>query len=162
MIERGREVGGGEQRSNVGTIVSIIDVRVASDGRFAVAAVGTVRLRVVEWLADDPYPLAMVTRWADEPASPGVPAVDATTIDRLRDQLERCYQAARELGDHVPERLPMTSFDPEEAVYELASWSPITAADTYAVLASPSLLRRVDVLTAALDDAEAVLKFRGS
>jgi Lon protease-like protein len=162
MIERGREVGGGEQRANVGTLVSIVDVQVSDDGRYGVMAVGTERLRVVEWLPDDPYPLAMVERWPDQPNAVGVRSVSEATIDRLREQVERCYALARELGEQIPDRLPMSSVDPEEALYELASWSPTTVADRYAVLAAPSLPTRAEVLAAALDDAEAVLKFRGS
>jgi len=162
MIDRGREVGGGEQRAAVGTLVSIVDVQVSDDGRFGVIAVGTERVRVAEWLPDDPYPLAMVERWPDEPAPVGAPKVDEATIDGLRQHVERCYALARELGEEVPEQLPMSSADVEEAIYELASWSPTTVADRYAVLAAPSLSERVAVLAAALDDAEAVLKFRGS
>ncbi len=161
MIERGREVGGGEQRADVGTLVSIVDVQVSDDGRYGVMAVGTQRVRVVEWLHDDPYPLAVVERWPDQPAA-GVPAVSAATIDGLRDQVERCYELARNLGDEVPDHLPLSSVEPEEALYELASWSPTTVADRYAVLAAPSLCERAAVLAAALDDAEAVLKFRSS
>jgi Lon protease-like protein len=162
MIERGREVGGGEQRADVGTLVSIVDVQVSEDGRYGVMAVGTERLRVVEWLPDDPYPLAMVQRWPDEPAAAGARSVGEATIEELREQVERCYALARELGEQMPDRLPMSSVDPEEALYELASWSPTTVADRYAVLAAPSLPTRAEVLAAALDDAEAVLKFRGS
>ncbi len=162
MIERGREVGGGEQRADVGTLVSIVDVQVSDDGRYGVMAVGTVRVRVVEWLQDDPYPLAMVERWPDQPAPAELPAVSGATIDGLRERVERCYELARALGEDIPDRLPMSSVEPEEALYELASWSPTTVADRYAVLAAPSLSERAVVLAAALDDAEAVLKFRGS
>lgn len=162
MIERGREVGGGEQRAGVGTLVSIVDVQVSDDGRYGVMAVATERVRVAEWLPDDPYPLAMVERWPDQPAAADVPAVGGAMIDGLRAQVERCYVLARELGEPIPDQLPMSSLDPEEALYELASWSPTTVADRYAVLAAPSLPERAAVLAAALDDAEAVLKFRGS
>jgi Lon protease-like protein len=162
MIERGREVGGGDQRAEVGTLVSIVDVQVSDDGRYGVMAVGTERIRMVEWLPDDPYPLAMVKRWPDQPPAADVPAISSATIDDLRERVERCYTLARDLGEQIPDRLPLSSLDLEEALYELASWSPTTVADRYAVLAAPSLIERAAVLAAALDDAEAVLKFRAS
>lgn len=162
LIERGREVGGGEQRSAVGTIVTVVDVRVAEDGRFAVIAVGGDRIRIRQWLPDDPYPMAVAERWPDELAAPTSAAVDAGVIATLRERLESYFSAARELGDAAPDGLPMSSVEPSHAIYELAAWSPVSAVDLYAVLAAPSLSQRVDALREALDDAEAVLKFRRS
>ncbi|HUF96851.1 MAG TPA: LON peptidase substrate-binding domain-containing protein [Ilumatobacter sp.] len=162
MIERGREVGGGDQRATVGTIVTVVDVRVSDDGRYGVMAVGVERLRVIEWLPDDPYPKASIERWPDEADPPGSTPVDALAIERLREQLEECFTAMRALGDAVPDTLPPSSTEAQRALYELASWSPISVADLHAVLAAPSTAQRFDVLAGALDDAAAVLKFRGS
>jgi uncharacterized protein len=35
MIERGSEVGGGDERATIGTIARIVDIQVAPDGRYA-------------------------------------------------------------------------------------------------------------------------------
>src|SRR5262245_13277872 len=66
MIERGREVGGGDVRTRVGTIARVVDIRALADGRYAMVAVGERRLRVNAWLPDDPYPLADVDAWPDD------------------------------------------------------------------------------------------------
>src|SRR5258708_4578653 len=65
LIERGFEVGGGDQRFAVGTLARITEAAELPDGRWVIAAVGTQRIRVEEWLAPDPYPLAMVERLAE-------------------------------------------------------------------------------------------------
>ena len=66
MIERGWEVGGGDQRADVGVVARMVQVDALDDGRYAVVAVGTRRIRVNAWLPDDPYPLADVDDWPDE------------------------------------------------------------------------------------------------
>ena len=66
LIERGWEVGGGDQRADVGVVARMVQVEALDDGRYAVVAVGTRRIRVNAWLPDDPYPLADVDDWPDE------------------------------------------------------------------------------------------------
>src|SRR5215210_6288063 len=46
MIERGREVGGGDVRTRVGTVARVIEMGALPDGRYALVAVGSERLRV--------------------------------------------------------------------------------------------------------------------
>ena len=66
LIERGCEVGGGDVRADVGAVARIARVDALDDGRYAVVAVGTRRIRVNAWLPDDPYPLADVDDWPDD------------------------------------------------------------------------------------------------
>ena len=54
LIERGREVGGGDVRTYAGTVARIAEARQFADGRWALAAVGMRRIRVEAWLEDDP------------------------------------------------------------------------------------------------------------
>ena len=60
LIERGSEVGGGDVRTNVGTVARIVASQVLPDGRAYLMTVGTRRIRVTEWLEDAPYPRATV------------------------------------------------------------------------------------------------------
>ena len=46
LIERGSEVGGGDARTDVGTMARIVQADELPDGRFAVGAVGMRRIRV--------------------------------------------------------------------------------------------------------------------
>src|ERR1019366_10529845 len=57
LIERGSEVGGGDQRFTVGTRTRIVHAEHLDDGRWVLVTVGETRLRVKRWLPDDPYPL---------------------------------------------------------------------------------------------------------
>ena len=65
LIDRGSEVGGGDTRSDVGVVAMMLQVAAMDGGRFAVVTVGTRRIRVLEWLDDDPYPRAEVEEWPD-------------------------------------------------------------------------------------------------
>ena len=56
LIERGSEVGGGDIRTDTGTLARIADAQELPDGRWGLVAVGTRRIRVSRWLEDDPYP----------------------------------------------------------------------------------------------------------
>ncbi len=71
LIERGSEVGGGDVRSDVGTVARIVEAQELPDGRWALLTVGARRLRVEPWLPDDPYPLADVDDWPDPEPGPG-------------------------------------------------------------------------------------------
>jgi Lon protease-like protein len=159
MIERGREVGGGDDRSMVGTIARVVDMQVTPDGRYAVASVGTERFRVREWLADDPYPRADVERWPDEGDAP---ADAAARVAALHDRLREVNGVAGELGEAVPDPDTEISPDPALASFHLASLAPIGPVDRHRILAAPGLADRLDVLAEALDDAMAVLVFRRS
>ena len=66
LIERGSEVGGGDTRFDVGTVARIVRAGQLPDGRYVLATVGIQRLRVRDWLPDDPYPQAEV-ELLDEP-----------------------------------------------------------------------------------------------
>ena len=65
LIDRGHEVGGGDVRRAVGTVARMLQVAQLDGGRYAIVAVGTRRIRVDEWLPDDPYPRADVSDWPD-------------------------------------------------------------------------------------------------
>ena len=66
LIERGSEVGGGDVRTDVGTVARIVSHRLLDGGRMAVLAVGKRRIKISEWLEDAPYPQAIVETWPCE------------------------------------------------------------------------------------------------
>ncbi len=77
LIERGSEVGGGDQRFDVATVARIAQAREFPDGRWFVLAVGSRRVDVVEWLPADPYPVALVETRPERPWPGGGPGADA-------------------------------------------------------------------------------------
>lgn len=161
LIERGFEVGGGDQRSDVGTIARMVDVQALEDGRYAVAAVGLRRIRVDEWLPDDPYPRAYVSDWPDEPLEHEADRRELEAgIPAMRKRLAAVFELAVTAGSISA--APEISVDDETglATYQLAAQSPIGPADRYRALAAPSPLERLDVLGECLDDVEAMLRFQ--
>ena len=159
IIERGWEVGGGDQRGMIGTVARIVDMEVTPDGRYAVMSVGTDRLRVVSWLPDDPYPVADVEVWPDDhDAFDVTPAV----VDELHRRVRDLNEMVREMGEMAPPADAEISDEPALAVYHLGSLAPLGPADRQRMLEAGTLGARVEVLSAALDDAMAVLEFRRS
>lgn len=156
LIERGSEVGGGEQRSDVGTLAAITEAVPLEDGRWAVVAVGTTRIRVVEWLDDDPYPRARVEAWPDGDPSGDLPAAVAAATGRLR----RFLTLATELGaSGLPLDLEFSP-DPAEAADQLVAVSPVGALDRHTLLVAPEPVERLERLVAFLDDELGVLEAR--
>ncbi|WP_218005455.1 LON peptidase substrate-binding domain-containing protein [Janibacter limosus] len=73
LIERGFEVGGGDQRFSIGTVASVEQVSPMGDGRIGLLARGRERFEVVRWLEDDPYPRAevrLLPTWSGMTSSP--------------------------------------------------------------------------------------------
>lgn len=157
MIERGSEVGGGDQRTGWGTVARMLQIGETHDGRYAVVAVGARRLRVNAWLPDDPYPVADVDDWPDaDPDAPGLAERVAAVHVRVRSALA----LAIELGDVAADPDPPISDDPLLASYHLCALAPVGDADRHRLLGAAGPAERLDLLDGMLDDVEALLHFR--
>jgi Lon protease-like protein len=161
LISQGGEVGGGDVRCDVGTVARITEcVDIAGSGRYVLRCRMGERIRVWEWLPDDPYPRAVVQAWPDEPGEP----VGAGQLEELEDRVMALFEriaAAREFP--LPERdelLGTDIVDPGERLYALASRIPIGPADRYAVLAAPTAAERLAALSEAVDSVAAVIEFQ--
>lgn len=100
LIARGSEVGGGDERTDVGTLARIESVGMLTNSRFLLGCVGSHRLIVDSWLPDDPYPRADVHRWPDEAVA--VPDELTESVVDLARELERL---AREIGERRGEAI---------------------------------------------------------
>ncbi len=157
LILRGSEVGGGEQRSTVGTVARIVEAEELPDGRWAVIAVGTRRIRVTAWLADDPYPLADVEDWPDP--APG--ADHDVLLERTVARLRRALALAAEAGDEAaPATIELAADDPLLAGYQALAVAPIGPLDRHVLLQADSPEQRLIGLTTLLDEAIEVLELR--
>jgi Lon protease-like protein len=156
LIERGSEVGGGDVRSDVGTVARIVEARELPDGRWALLAIGARRLRVEAWMPDDPYPVAEVSDWPDVEPGPGHAGAVADAVARLRTVLD----LAAEAGDDAAPATIELSDDPVLAAMQAASLGPFGSFDRQLLLAAPTPEDRVARLAALLDDAEQVLRLR--
>ena len=157
MIERGSEVGGGDQRVRIGTVARMLQVAELDDGRFALVCVGTRRIRVNAWLPDDPYPLADVDDWPDDESDVGdLDGRFAEVAARVR----RACALASELGDSVADAASEIGDDPLLASYHLAALAPVGPADSFRLLCADGPRARLDLLDEVLTDVEAMLSFR--
>ena len=143
LIDRGSEVGGGESRRDVGVVARMVQVAQLAEDRFAVVAIGTRRIRVIEWLPDDPYPRAVVEDWPD--------AGDAEPDNALVADVTR---RAQHLAADV------SPADHDGGAFALAQLVLLGAADRYAVLCAAGVAERWQVLDRALADVEAAVEFR--
>jgi Lon protease-like protein len=162
LIARGSEVGGGDVRTDVGTLARIIRVEELPDGRYVLMAVGVRRVRVEAWLSDDPYPRAEVADWPDDPDDPGD---EAATREALAPDgevvalLRRAAALRAELGETAPAPVDLTlSEDPIAASYQAVALAPLGPADRQDLLSARSPAARTQGLREALPPAIAMLE----
>ena len=156
LIERGSEVGGEDVRTDAGTVARIVEAAELPDGRWALGTVGVRRVRVVEWLADDPYPIAEVEDWPDPPPGDGYADALADCIARLR----RALGLAAEAGDAAaPATIELTD-DPVLASYQAIAVAPLGPLDRHRLLTADSPDARIAELAELLQDAIDVLELR--
>ncbi|OBK15059.1 LON peptidase substrate-binding domain-containing protein [Mycobacterium asiaticum] len=163
LIARGREVGGGDGRCDVGALARIVDYVHAGAGRYTLDCRIGERIQVAEWLPDDPYPRARVRAWPDEPGPPVTAAQFRDLEDRVLALFER-IAAARDVelpGRDVLLGYPEgTADDIGKLLYALASRVPMGPADRYAVLSAGSPADRLVALLEAVDSVAAMIEFQ--
>lgn len=161
LIERGHEVGGGEQRGGIGTMARIVEVD-ARAGFVGLVAIGTDRLRVVEWLPDEPFPRADVEaidplEWDDSLLD-----LHAETESRVREALLAATDPGPEYSDDPQVNSvwpPDTAVadDPLVSSWQLAAITPVGPLDAAALLASATteelLVRTRDLAREAAETA---------
>lgn len=155
LIERGSEVGGGDVRFDVGTVAQILRAERLIDGRYVLIAAGTHRVRIREWLPDDPYPRADVEEIAD-PA----PAAEPPSFGEVTRRLTRVLALRAELGDPTARVDVSLDADPVRASYEAAALSALGPLDAQQLLELDDTGERLSHLVALLDEQTAVLEFR--
>lgn len=159
LISRGREVGGGDTRHDIGALARIVQYADHGPGRYRLNCSVQERFRVVEWLPDDPYPRAVIEFWPDEPG-----AVSSAEFDALEDEIWTLLETiagARKIA--LPARDEILGDLPESAgdrLYALAALVPIGAADKQAVLAAPGPEQRLAALREAVETVTAMVQFQ--
>jgi len=142
LIERGFEVGGGDERVDVGTVARIANVAELEEGRLLVVATGIRRVRVEEWLVDAPYPRALVEDLpdVDAPCSDAVLAGAEASLRRLRSLLS-------ELGDvpALPHSLRISG-EPADVGWQLCDMAPLVSLDLQRLLVADGLQARMELL----------------
>jgi uncharacterized protein len=161
LIAAGREVGGGDTRSDVGALAHITECADFGDGRYRLKCVMGQRIRVLEWHPDNPYPQAAIELWPDEPGEP----VDVDAIRDVEDRMMALFEriAAARGAQVDPQHIVVgadASGDASKWLYALASRVPMGQADRYAVLAAPTVAARLAALRDAVDTVTAMVEFQ--
>ena len=151
LIERGREIGGGEKRSNIGTIASVIDIGTL-DEFYGLESFGSRRFRVNAWLPDDPYPIA------DIDFLPDLTWEHTLMPSRvhLETRVRKLLAFASEFGDLQYDADTALSDDPMDACWQLAGMLPVGGLDQRDLLESQSaeeLISRTYEIVSSLDEA---------
>ncbi len=157
LIERGSEVGGGDVRTDAGTMARIVQADEMPDGRFALVAVGVRRIRVERWLDDEPYPRADLSDWPDVDA-PGEAGEDG--IGEVAVLLRRAGALRAELGEPASPLDLELSDDQLVAGYQATTVAPLGPVDKQALLCAPTVPRRVEMLRDLLRDHLELLEAR--
>ncbi len=157
LIERGHEVGGGDTRFGVGTLARIVEAAELPDGRWLLAAAGVHRLRVAEWLSDDPYPVAVVEVLDDDLPLGGEDEPLVATVERA---VRRALAYRAELQEPAVASTVELADDLEMRAYQLAAVAPIGPLDHQVLLAEDDPRARVERLIALMEEENAVLAAR--
>ncbi|HEV7888788.1 MAG TPA: LON peptidase substrate-binding domain-containing protein [Acidimicrobiales bacterium] len=154
LIERGHEVGGGDDRFATGTVARITEWAELGDGRWVLDTVGTRRVRVATWLPDDPYPVALAADLAD-------------TAPRDHDLFVRAEQAVRralalkaEMNEPAARADAQLDDDPSTAAWQLTAIAPLSPMDQQRLLEQDDADDRLRLLTELAGDAADVLAYR--
>jgi Lon protease-like protein len=163
LISRGREVGGGDTRCDIGVLSRITECVDHGSDRYSLRCRTAERIRVCEWLPDDPYPRATVRLWPDERGDPVTHAQLLAVEDGVMALFERIAEAR---GAQLPDRDVLLGYDEAGAddagqrLFALASRVPIGTADRYTVLSAPSAAGRLAALSEAVDAVAEMVEFQ--
>lgn len=148
LINRGSEVGGGEERTGVGTVAEIVRSGEAEDGRILIVNVGRERVRVARWLDDDPYPQAEVVPFPDPEISESIEAsIEAAVVAR-----RKLIALAIEMGAYGQDIDLDLPDDPNAATWALCEAAPVGSFDRQALLEIDGAGERLKRLTAMLEE----------
>ena len=153
LIERGSEVGGGDERSTLGTRGVITRAAELPDGRWVLEIKGEALIAVEEWLPDDPYPVALVRDAAAAPA-PG----DAGPLVGAAGQRVRRARALLAEQGGAPPLAPDLALDgggdADLASWQLCAVAPLSAYDAQRLLAADGAPERLRLLAELMEELE--------
>lgn len=130
LIARGSEVGGGDERLSIGTVVDILATQQLADGKTMLLIEGVGCCAVQEWLVDAPYPRAIVHERA---------CLDCDIDLELLKSTESAVRALRALqsevnADECIQRNCQMDLDPRVRSWQLCALTPMSMLDQFKVL----------------------------
>lgn len=156
LIEQGSEVGGGDERFDVGALVTVSGVsRLPEEDHRLMVVTGSARIRVDEWHPDDPYPIADVDLFPDDQEE-----VPDGLVEDIRGRIRRVLALASELGADTGPITAELADDPVTASYQAAALTPVTAIDAHSLLSAPGPATRLRACADMLDESSRLLSRR--
>jgi hypothetical protein len=153
LIARGSEVGGGDERSDLGTRGVITQAAELPDGRWVLQVEGEALVAVDEWLPDDPYPVALVHEAATTPS----PGDAAPLVGAAAQRVRRARALLAEQGGApplAPELALDGGGDTERASWQLCGAAPLSAYDAQRLLAADGAPERLRLLAELMEELE--------
>ncbi len=155
LIERGHEVGGDDVRFDVGSRVKVVAMSpIGASNDRAIVVVGMNRIRVQEWLPDDPHPEADVEELTEEVCD------SSQELEEALISLRTVLALASEIGANVAALKLDFAEDPIAASFQLSSLSPLAAIDQQTLLEAPDSRTRLTVAKQMLDEQADLLRYR--
>ena len=155
LIERGHEVGGDDVRFDVGSRVKVVAMSpIGTSNDRAIVVVGMNRIRVQEWLPDDPHPEADVEELTEEVCD------SSQELEEALISLRTVLALASEIGANVAALKLDFAADPIAASFQLSSLSPLAAIDQQKLLEAPDSRTRLTVAKQMLDEQADLLRYR--
>jgi uncharacterized protein len=133
LVERGKEVGGGEKRMSIGTIASVTEIGTTQEF-LGLESFGSQRFRVNAWLPDDPYPLADVELLPDLIWDDSLLPAKA----HLETKVRQLMAFVSEFGNLQFGADIEFSDDPMDACWQMAGVLPVGPLDQLDLLSSQS------------------------
>jgi uncharacterized protein len=152
LIARGSEVGGGDERSSLGTRGVITRSAELPDGRWVLEVEGEALIAVEQWLPDDPYPVALV----HEVSAPG-PDDAAPLVGAAGQRVRRARALLAEQGGAPPVAPDLAldgGGDADLAAWQLCAAAPLNAYDAQRLLAADGALARLRLLAELMEEVE--------
>jgi uncharacterized protein len=148
LIAGGMEVGGADDRFDIGTMARIVHSDVEPDGQAHIVAVGGDRFRVKRWTDGTLYPQAEVEVFFDfdEPVAADVLA--------MTKRIRRLLAKRTEMNLDGPPATIELHEDPSVCLWQLCALVPAEPHDDLALLATPGAAARLDLLSRLLDQAD--------
>lgn len=149
LITRGSEVGGGDERSSVGTVARISEKVQLENGNWLVLIVGMRPIKIRNWLPDDPYPVALIEEFDDDSSFLGEEA-----LMRIEKKLRYSLLLQGEVS--VSKNIsPSITLSPksEEALWQMCAVAPLQLIDQQSLLVEQSAQSRGKLLDSLLDEA---------
>ena len=160
LIERGTEVGGGDQRMQIGTIASVINIGTTEEF-YGLESVGTQRFKVTTWLPDDPYPVAVIEFIPDLVWDDGL----LEAKNQLEVRVRQLLAFASEFTNLQFGAATELSNDPMDSCWQLAGILPIGELDQLDLLCSESaaelIARTNEIVTTADQTLRSIMEQQG-